>query len=110
MSLNESSKVFIGIHEGHVDPAVAVVKNGKLIAYSEEERHIRYKHAKNIYPAEALKYCLNVANVTLEDVDAIAVNWNLPAYNDGTMKRFYESMEKNWNIDKTTANWQKSIY
>lgn len=60
-----------------MDPSVAIVENGVLIAFSEEERHIRIKHAQNHYPENALKYCLKALNSDLSEISAIAINWNL---------------------------------
>lgn len=91
---------FLGIYEGHADPAVALVQNGKVIAYAEEERFIRFKHAFAIYPRHALKYCLDVAGITLSDVAAVAINWDIDAYSDGTMKKFYEDNENDYPIKK----------
>ncbi|HAC64475.1 MAG TPA: nodulation protein [Cyanothece sp. UBA12306] len=101
--------VFIGIFEGHFDPAVAIVRNGKVLAYAEEERHLRYKHAYGIYPSNALKYCLDVAGVSLEEIKAVGINWNLPAFTDGTMKEFFESMRQEWPVDAKTIGWQNSL-
>ena len=47
-------KLCLGMNLG-IDPSVAIVENGKVIAFSEEERHIRIKHAPNIYPKEAFR-------------------------------------------------------
>src|SRR5687768_1099801 len=95
--------LFLGIFEGHSDPAVAAVRGGKLLAYAEEERHLRNKHAFGIYPARALEYCLKVAGATIEDVAAVGINWNMPAYADGTMERFYESVRKAHPVDDRTV-------
>ena len=62
---------FLGIFEGHFDPAVAIVRDGRLIAYAEEERFIRNKHAFRVYPERALAYCLTAAGIGASDVAAI---------------------------------------
>ncbi len=56
---------------GH-DSSAAIIVNGKIIAAAEEERFIRDKHAKNLMPVEAAKYCLKAAGVKPEDVDVVA--------------------------------------
>ncbi len=56
---------------GH-DSSAAIIVNGKIIAAAEEERFIRDKHAKNLMPVEAAKYCLKEAGVKPEDVDVVA--------------------------------------
>lgn len=56
---------------GH-DSSAAIVIDGKIIAAAEEERFIRDKHAKNIMPLEAAKYCLKEAGISPDQVDVVA--------------------------------------
>ena len=56
---------------GH-DSSAAIVIDGKIIAAAEEERFIRDKHAKNIMPLQAAKYCLKEAGITPDQVDIVA--------------------------------------
>lgn len=56
---------------GH-DSSAAIVIDGKIIAAAEEERFIRDKHAKNIMPLEAAKFCLKEAGITPDQVDVVA--------------------------------------
>jgi carbamoyltransferase len=56
---------------GH-DASAAILVDGKIIAAAEEERFIRDKHAKNHWPYEAAKFCLQQAGVTPEQVDIVA--------------------------------------
>ena len=71
-----SSEHFLGIFEGHFDPAVAIVRDGQVVAYAEEERFLRNKHAYRVYPRRALRYCLEAAGIGPAEVAAIGVNWN----------------------------------
>ena len=100
--------VFLGICEGYYDPSVAVVSEGEVLAYSEEERHLRYKHAAGIYPQRALDFCLRAAGVRLEDVASVAIGWDLAAYTDGTLKRFFRTIRQDWAVDSATISWQES--
>lgn len=102
-------RTFLGLFEGHFDPAVAIVRGGRTLAYAEEERHIRHKHARGIYPMRALRYCLDVAGVQLSEVAAVGINWNLPAYTDGRMQRFFEKMGQEWDLDAGTLAWQRAV-
>ena len=104
--MNHHRKLFLGINL-EMDPSVAIVENGVVLAFSEEERHLRIKHAQNYYPEKALKYCLKAANCTLSDVSSIAINWNLTAYNNGTMNSFYEEIRHGFQVDAVTAAWQE---
>ncbi len=59
--------------------AACILKNGKLIAMAEEERFNRIKHSPRTFPNSSLDFCLHKANVTIEDVDYIAVAHARPA-------------------------------
>lgn len=62
------------------NPGACVVRDGRLIAFAEEERFIRIKGANLRFPAKALAYCLREAGATLDDVDRFAVGWNAEKY------------------------------
>ncbi|MDA9983138.1 nodulation protein [Gammaproteobacteria bacterium] len=100
--------IFLGINNDYVDPSVAVVRDGKVLAFAEEERFVRNKHALGHYPVHALRFCLDRAGVGIEQVRAIGINWNLTAYTDGTMENFYRSVQSEWNVDVQTREWQRS--
>lgn len=55
---------------GH-DPAACLLEDGRIIAAVEEERFVRLKHAPDYFPEQAIRYCLSVRNLTLDDVDCI---------------------------------------
>ena len=103
--MTKKRKLFMGIHLEN-DPSVAIVENGQLVAFSEEERHTRIKHAPNAYPINALKFCLAKAQCEIGDISHLSVNWDLTSYNNGKMKSFYENLRKEYNVDENTINWQ----
>jgi carbamoyltransferase len=103
------SRNFLGIFEGHYDPAVAIVRDGEVLAYSEEERHLRFKHAPHIYPLRALRYCLKAAGTDWGGVAAVGINWDLPAYSDGTLKRFFDGLRQEQPVDDATVAWQDGL-
>lgn len=100
--------IFLGITEGHFDPAVALVSGGEVLAYAEEERFTRYKHAPGIYPSRALRFCLDHVGADIADVAAVAVNWNTTAYADGSMRKFYDELARHWPVDPQTTAWQEA--
>ena len=104
-----SAPVYLGIFEGHFDPAAAAVRDGKILAYAEEERFTRQKHAHRVYPIQAVKFCLDQAGVGPEEVAAIGVNWNCDAYGNGEMAGFFAEMERDWPLDARTKGWQRSM-
>ena len=65
----------IGINAFHGDSSACILKNGYLIAAAEEERFKRIKHYAG-FPYEAIKYCLEEAKISINDIDHIAVNTN----------------------------------
>ncbi|MEW6602817.1 MAG: carbamoyltransferase C-terminal domain-containing protein [Nitrospirota bacterium] len=62
------------------NPAAALVVDGKLIAFVEEERMINFKGAYEMFPGFAAKWCLQKAGLSLDDIDYIAWGWYNPAY------------------------------
>ncbi len=57
------------------DAAAALFIDGKLVAAAEEERFIRDKHAKNKFPLEATKFCLQYAGIRAQDIDEVAISF-----------------------------------
>lgn len=102
-------QVYLGIAEGHSDPSVAAVRGGHVIAYAEEERFSRNKHAFGSYPKRALRYCLEATGVSLEEVGAVCLGWNLAAYSDGRIASFFNSLSAEWDVDEATLGWQRSM-
>ena len=65
--------IIIGINAYHGDSSVCLVKDGILVAAAEEERFKRIKHWAG-FPIDSLRYCLDEAKISLDDVHHIAVN------------------------------------
>ncbi len=64
--------VILGLHFGH-DAGIAVLKNGKAICNFIRERHNRAKHSFGINVSH-IEDALNYSNLSLHDVDMIAVS------------------------------------
>lgn len=62
------------------NPAAALVIDGQLVGFVEEERMINFKGAHFMFPGMAAKWCLEKAKITLDDIDYIAWGWDNPAY------------------------------
>lgn len=60
----------LGISCFYHDSAAALVKDGVLVAAAEEERFTRQKHTSR-FPTLAVRFCLEQAGITLDDVDYI---------------------------------------
>jgi carbamoyltransferase len=65
----------LGINAYHGNASAAIVCDGRLIAAVEEERFNRVKYAAG-FPAQAIRYCLKEAGLTLAEIDHVAVPRN----------------------------------
>lgn len=63
----------LGINAYHGDASACLLEGGELRAAAEEERFLRVKHWAG-FPRESIKYCLEEAEISLSDVDIIAIN------------------------------------
>ena len=61
----------LGIHIGH-DSSAALIVDGRIVADVAEERFTRTKHYCGL-PVQAVDYCLKSQNLTLAEIDAVAV-------------------------------------
>jgi carbamoyltransferase len=63
----------LGLNAFHGDSSACIVKDGELLAAIEEERLRRVKHWAGL-PVEAVRFCLDLAGITLDQVDRIGVS------------------------------------
>jgi carbamoyltransferase len=64
---------------GWHDPSACLVDgDGKVWAMAEEERFTRVKHAPRTFPRNAAHFCLDQAGIEPQDLDVIAIGWDLP--------------------------------
>jgi carbamoyltransferase len=61
----------LGLSAFYHDSAAAIVVDGKVRAAAQEERYTRKKHDPG-FPANAVVSCLDIAGLTLADIDLIA--------------------------------------
>jgi carbamoyltransferase len=59
---------------GH-DSAAAILKDGELVAWAEEERFSRKKHTAE-FPEKAIAYCLREAGIEPAELDHVGYYWN----------------------------------
>jgi len=67
--------VILDINAYHRDSSASVIKESELIATTEEERFKRANHGAG-FPLKTIKYCLQKAKISLNDVDYISINHN----------------------------------
>jgi carbamoyltransferase len=69
----EPMKILGVSHPYSWNVAAALLVDGELVAFCEEERFSRVKHAPRSFPARAMDYCLTRAGLGLDEVDEIAI-------------------------------------
>jgi len=75
----------LGISAYYHDSAAALIKDGEIIAAAQEERFSRKKHDHR-FPKNAIKYCLEYAGITANDL-------NFVAFYDKPMLKFERLLE-----------------
>ena len=75
----------LGISAYYHDSAAALIKDGEIIAAAQEERFSRKKHDHR-FPKNAIKYCLEYAEITANDL-------NFVAFYDKPMLKFERLLE-----------------
>ena len=65
----------LGLNIYHSDSSACIMKNVQIIFAIEEERINRIKHWAGL-PIESIKACLKHANISLDQVNYIAINSN----------------------------------
>ena len=80
--------IIIGVtHPISFNNAACLLIDGRLIAFAEEERFTRLKHAPRVYPHRAIDFCLRYAGLKPQDVNATAVGFDPPGPGDLTTKK-----------------------
>ncbi len=73
----------LGVNAGtgtYHDPSACLTDgDGAVLAFVEEERLTRTRHARGVrMPSLSVRRCLNLAAVTAGDIDVVAVGWDEP--------------------------------
>lgn len=64
--------IILGLTTAIHDSSVAIVKDGKIIAASEEERFNREKHSGK-FPINAIRFCLEKASIDINKINEVVV-------------------------------------
>lgn len=70
----------LGMFAPGPNPSAALVIDGKLVAWAEEERFNRIKTSPNDFPFSAARFCLEKAGLHLDQIDHIAYGWDCTRY------------------------------
>ena len=84
------------ISQGH-DAAAALVVDGIPVAAAAEERFDRRKHSSR-FPESAIRYCLEQARLSLDDIDLMAHAFDYAPY------------EKIHSLDPVTARLHRDVF
>ena len=63
----------LGINAYHAGAAACLIKDGVLVAAAEEERFTRLKYCAG-FPAQAIRFCLQAANITPYDLGHVGLS------------------------------------
>ena len=90
--------------------SACLLQDGKIVAVGEEERFNRIKTGGGGLPLNSIKYVLDEGNISLDDVDCIAVAWNCKKYPDYMENYRDEHLTNRSSIDfliekGKTATW-----
>lgn len=97
----------LGIHYEGMDPSAALIVDGEIRSYAEEERFNRKKHADWLFPSQAVAFCLRQAGLTLSDVDVIASGWDAQRFPD-EMEAFYRASRLRYPFySESVLAWQE---
>ncbi len=82
----------LGVFHSYSDPSAALLVDGEVVAFVEEERLIRVKHAPGAFPIRSIDYVLAAGGITLTDVDYIAQAWDCGKYDSGAIAQHYDAV------------------
>ena len=88
----------LGINPGEHDVSACVVKNGEIISFAELEKITQIKNIHYAPPHEAIKSALQNANISIDDVEKIAIGWGQPKLSGIT-----------WNLEDPLYDEEKYI-
>lgn len=83
----------LGISGSGHDSAAVLVCDGVVEAAIEQERLDRIKHS-NKAPVEAIRFCLDKGNVTINEIDYIAISYREETLNEILKKKFLEKKQQ----------------
>jgi len=67
--------IVLGINAFGYSPSACLVRDGKLVAFCQEERLTRLKGSHGLFPSLTVSWCLKSQNLNLHDIDYIAFSW-----------------------------------
>lgn len=72
--------IVLGLFGLGTNPGAALLRDGVLESFAEEERFTRVKGSHGLFPGRAAAWCLRRAEVELGEVDRVAFAWDAGKY------------------------------
>lgn len=93
----------VGVNAGAAashDPSACLVDDrGQILAYVEEERLSRVRHAPKSFPKLSVYECLRVSGVSPSDVSSLAIGWD--------ERQFYPRLGRSYALNSDT-DWTRA--
>ena len=80
-----------GTRQGNQDGSATLLKDGKIIAFVEEERLFRVKHAAGRLPENAVRFVLKEAGIGIEEVDQLTFPGETYSNFEAVLERYFIS-------------------
>lgn len=90
--------ITLGVYNLGTDPSAAIVKDGVTLAYNEEERLLRYKHADGLFPLRAIEQVMDKCSLSWKDIDNIVIPWDCHKYDNRVIADHYQAINQKYNI------------
>src|SRR5262245_28084152 len=97
----------VGIFHSYSDPSAALVRDGQVVAFVEEERLTRVKHARGSFPNRAIDYVLKAGGLSITDIDCLAQAWDCSVYDSGEMAAHYAQINAKYPTTAGDLAYQK---
>ena len=97
----------LGLFHSYSDPSAAIVRDGQVIAFAEEERFLRNKHAVGSFPSRSVRFVLRQAGLEFGDIDCITQAWNCPEYDNGKMASVYDAINRKYPTTDGDREYQQ---
>lgn len=85
------------------NPAAAILQDGEIIAFAEEERFNRIKMAPSAAPISAIDFCMKAAGIDFSSVAGIGFGWDCDRY-VRELPDFFRAMAKTYPVDNNYVN------
>ena len=59
------------VRSSNQDASACLLSDGKIVAAAEEERFLKLKFAAGVLPLNAVRFCLQFARISIEDVSYV---------------------------------------